>query len=63
MSIRKSISAAVRKSVAIKSDKRLSYYQRNQNFLFGGLSSSIWETKSELNEIFQEAKKGFFNGI
>ena len=57
MSIRKSISAAVRKSVAIKSDKRLSYYQRNQNFLFGGLSSSIWETKSELNEIFQEAKK------
>jgi hypothetical protein len=57
MSIRKSISAAVRKSVAIKSDKRLSYYQRNQNFLFGGLSSSIWEAKSELNEIFQEAKK------
>ena len=58
MSIRMSYNAAMmRKSIAVKNSKRLSILQQNQNLLFSGLSSLFGEVKSELNDIFKEAKK------
>ena len=57
MSIRKSISNAIyRKTVVVKSSRRLSLFQQNQNLLFG---TSLFpsEGKLELTEIFKESKR------
>ena len=56
MSLRKSINPTLlRKSVVVSNNRRLSFLGQNQNFLFA--SFSVPETKSELKEIFDEAKK------
>ena len=56
MSLRKSINPTLfRKSLVVNNSRRLSFLGQNQNFLFG--SFSVPETKSELKEIFTEAKK------